>query len=459
MSHDRRDFLRQGALAAATLTAAPFDAFRRRAELRAEETRSVGYGELRPVRDEATGLELLKLPEGFRYCTFSWTGDPLDDGTPTPDYHDGMAVVAQEGNIVTLIRNHEVFKPGHSIASAERTYDPQAGGGCTRLLFDVKEKKLVSSIGAIGGTQRNCAGGPTPWGSWLTCEETVDAAHGMFDGKRLPFEKDHGFIFEVPASGEGRPIPLSAMGRFVHEAVAVDPATGIVYETEDQQTAGFYRFVPNVPGKLADGGKLQMLKVEGKADVRTRMTPDATMACSWVDILDPLRPHAGSGINSLGVYQQGKDQGATTFARLEGCWYGGGKIYFVSTSGGDKGHGQIFEYDPKEERLRLVFESTDPQVLDYPDNITVSPRGGLVLCEDGDRRVERLCGLTVDGQIFPLAANNVVLNGERNGFSGDFTKQEWCGACFSPDGEWLFANIQTPGLTVAITGPWERGLL
>ncbi|MGH7960751.1 MAG: alkaline phosphatase PhoX, partial [Candidatus Binatia bacterium] len=97
--------------------------------------------------------------------------------------------------------------------------------------------------------------------------------------------------------------------------------------------------------------------------------------------------------------------------------------------------------------------------LDNPDNITVSPRGGLLLCEDGDLVGQRLIGLTPAGEAFPFAQNNVVLNGEKNGIVGDFRDKEWAGACFSKDGKWLFANIQTPGITFAITGPWNKNVL
>jgi secreted PhoX family phosphatase len=459
MRNHRRDFLKVGALATAAFAAEPFDALRRRGELQAAETRCTGYGPLRPARDEATGLELIRLPEGFRYISFGWTGDPLNDGAPTPELHDGMAVLQQEGSVVTVIRNHEISVPRPSIAPAEATYDPQAGAGCVRLKFDTAAGRVVSAEPALGGTHRNCAGGPTPWGTWLTCEETLDDAHGMYEGQPLPFERDHGFIFEVPAEGKASPVPLKAMGRFVHEAVAVDPSSGIVYETEDHDTAGFYRFLPTTPGKLADGGKLQMLRVGGVADARRGMKQNRSLACEWVEIAEPLRHRRPESSDTSGVFDQGQREGATTFARLEGCWFGGGKVFFSATSGGDSLSGQIWEYDPRAERLRLVFESPGAHVLDYPDNITVSPRGALVLCEDGDRKAERLCGLTVAGQLFPLAENNLVLRGEKNGFSGDFRKQEWCGATFTPDGRWLLANIQTPGLTVAITGPWGQGPL
>jgi secreted PhoX family phosphatase len=187
--------------------------------------------------------------------------------------------------------------------------------------------------------------------------------------------------------------------------------------------------------------------------------PKSTFHVSWVDIEEPTRRHSPGRADGLGVYSQGKKQGATTFARLEGCWGGHGRIYFVSTSGGDARLGQVWEYLPRDEQLRLLFESPASHVLDYPDNVTMSPRGGLVLCEDGERRVERLCGLSQEGELFPFAENHVKLVGEKNSFHGDFTQHEWCGSTFSPDGQWLFANLQTPGITVAITGPWDAGPL
>jgi secreted PhoX family phosphatase len=158
------------------------------------------------------------------------------------------------------------------------------------------------------------------------------------------------------------------------------------------------------------------------------------------------------------VWRQGRAFGAATFQRLEGCWYGNDrKIYIVSTNGG-RGQGQIWVYDPSAETISLLFESPGKEVLNKPDHLTVSPRGGLVLCEDGGGD-ELLHGLTTTGEIFTFAQNNVKLRGERNGLSGDFTGSEWAGPCYSPDGDWLFANIFEPGITVAITGPWQSGAL
>jgi hypothetical protein len=180
----------------------------------------------------------------------------------------------------------------------------------------------------------------------------------------------------------------------------------------------------------------------------------------WVPIADPDRPHrvADRG-DAQGVSSQGRSQGAAIFARLEGAWYGGGSIYFDATSGGNAGSGQIWEYVPSRDELRLVFESPGPRVLNRPDNLTVSPRGGLALCEDGGGAPQRIHGMTREGRLFPFARNHVVLRGERLGYSGDFRDREFTGVCFSPDGAWMFFNVQTPGITFALTGPWERGKL
>jgi secreted PhoX family phosphatase len=246
----------------------------------------------------------------------------------------------------------------------------------------------------------------------------------------------------------------------VHEAVAVDPTSGIVYETEDRGTAGLYRFIPNTPGTLANGGRLQMLGIKDKPkfDTRKNQTAHVWQPCVWYDIAQPDRAHSPNTTDSLGVFSQGFAQGAAVFARLEGAWYGNGVIYVNSTSGGNAGAGQVWAYDPVEDRLSLLFESPNASVLDSPDNLCVSPRGGLVLCEDGGG-LEYLHGLTPTGDIFRFCQNNVVLNGQRNGLSGSFTGSELAGATYSPDGRWLFFNVQTPGISFAVTGPWERGAL
>jgi secreted PhoX family phosphatase len=249
------------------------------------------------------------------------------------------------------------------------------------------------------------------------------------------------------------PVPLKAMGRFVHEAIAVDPKTGWVYETEDRDTSGVYRFIPNRPADLAAGGSLSMLKFTGSPlyDTRRGQTVGERHVVEWVPIADA--DPANAETNALAVYQQGIAQGAATFARLEGAWYGDGKIFFHATSGGDRGLGQVWELEPHGKNrnrglLTLLYESKDAAQLDAPDNITVSPRGGLVICEDGGG-AQYLRGLNKRGQIFDFALN--IHPGNED--------SEFAGACFSPDGDTLFVNIQTPGLTLAIHGPWRDGAL
>jgi secreted PhoX family phosphatase len=366
-------------------------------------------------------------------------------GQLTPGAHDGMAAFPAGRGRVRLVRNHEA---GGGTPFSTAWYDPAAAGGTTTLEFDSHGGDFISARDSLSGTIRNCAGGLTPWDTWLTCEETNDFT-------ALP----HGYIFEVPADGLGDLAPLRDMGRFSHEAVAVDPGTGYVYETEDAgSSSGFCRFVPNVNGDLLAGGQLWRLKVKGVAlaNLGLSYANGQTFEVEWVESGVPDNPAQTSPGNF--VWSQGRAQGAATFARLEGCWYGNdAKIYVVSTSGGI-GQGQIWEYDPAAETISLLFQSPGAAVLNAPDNITVSPRGGLVLCEDGSG-LEFLHGLTVEGEIFPFAQNNIVLTGERNGIKGDFRGSEWAGACYSPDGKWLFAHVQSPGVTFAITGPWQAGAL
>lgn len=405
-------------------------------------------GPLAPVRDETTGLPLLWLPPGFRYLTMGWNGDPQDDGELTPNAHDGMAAFAIGAGRARLIRNHEVrMSTAPSPSRRGPTYDASARGGTTTLDFDTATGKLLSSHTSLTGTSVNCAGGPTPWGSWLTCEETMDQSG------RTRATRPHGYVFEVPLSGIAEPEPLTAMGRFVHEAIAVDPATGIVYETEDTLTAGFYRFTPKERGLLSKGGTLEMLAVAGRPryDTRRNQKIGEPIKVEWVRIArpdDPLNPDAAA------VYRQGLAQGGATFGRLEGAWYGDGLIFLVSTSGGDMKLGQVFAYDPVESELTLLFESPSARVARNLDNITVSPRGSLIVCEDGGPQAQRVHVLSRDGHIMPFAQNHVVLAGQKNGFRGDFRVREFAGATFSPDGRWLFVNAQTPGITFAITGEW-----
>lgn len=431
-----------------------------------------GYGELRPARDLRDGAYLLALPEGFHYRTFGYGDELMSDGNLTPPAHDGMAAFALPNGNVLLIRNHEdQQRPKQATVrgNPDTAYDPIGSGTTTSLEVAVGssgEAELVRDFISLNGTWHNCAGGPMPWGAWLSCEETTE-------GTKQGWKKDHGFVFEVAVEAEDFPvqaIPLKAMGRFSHEAVAIDPATGIIYQTEDGQRfdlvkqlgSGFYRFIPGhyVCGERPDltNGKLQMLKVQGtsKYNANSGQEVGQMIPVEWVDIDDP-DPEVGTDSRSPAVFLQGLAKGAAIFNKLEGCWYDDDSVFFNSPGGGDAGVGQVWAYRPLDQEhgfLWLIFESPDERVLIDPDNITVSPRGGLLLCEGGDVG-KFLRGITPDGRIFNFAEKSLA--------------NDWAGATFSPQMQTLFVNIQGDegfegptfpvGRTVAIWGPWERGAL
>ncbi len=287
-----------------------------------------------PLLPDPNGL--FDLPKGFSYTAFSRVGDMMDDGFRVPHRHDGMAAFPGPDGLTLLVRNHEV----NSSAAAEegafggavlepdfRIYDRGQGenpalGGTTTLVFNTRTQQLERSFLSLAGTVRNCAGGPTPWNTWITCEETTERA-----GDR--WLHDHGYNFEVPATnqiGLAEPIPLIAMGRFNHEAVAVHPATSIVYQTEDSNDGLIYRFIPNTPERLVDGGRLQVLVVRDQPSLDTRnwdavaIPIGQQLAVSWMDIDNVESPEDDLRL-------RGFEAGAARFARGEGMWYGNDAVY------------------------------------------------------------------------------------------------------------------------------------
>ncbi|MEU3956881.1 alkaline phosphatase PhoX [Streptomyces achromogenes] len=412
-----------------------------------------GYGPLVP---DPHGL--LDLPKGFRYTVLSREGDRLRSGEgPVPSHHDGMAAFAGRAGRTHLVRNHEnratAQIPVPTVSGL--TYDPAGKGGCTALTLD-RHQRVLSERVAIAGTAVNCAGGRTPWGTWLTCEETEDRAGT--DG----YTKDHGFVFEVHPTDPHRTgaVPLTALGRFQHEAVAIDPRDGVLYETEDafQKPFGlFYRFLPHRPlggvGSLRAGGRLQAMRVPGVADLSAvRETGTRFDGIEWVDVPDPLAAVTPTRFQDYGP------GGITHAQKLEGCYWGGGSVYFVSSfaRGADGSaadhYGQVWRYDPAHRRLTLavVFgPDTDVQLPgESPDNICLAPGGGLMVCEDGNG-AQHVFGLTRRGEVYALA------RGRQN--TGTDQKPEWgefAGVTFAPGGATMYVNCYTPGTTFAVTGPW-----
>lgn len=461
MEVSRRHFLRSSA-AVSVGFAGLHTLFSRQAfATPASATIAEGFG---PLYQDPAGV--LELPKGFSYQIISRWGDEMDDGLLVPARADGMAAFPGPDGTTLLVRNHENSasdkEHGPYGANNERLakvtsrqlYDFGKGehpsiGGTTTLVYDTRSGELQREFLSLAGTERNCAGGPTPWNTWVTCEEDVTSVGGTY-------EKDHGYCFEVPATPDAGlidPIPLTAMGRFNHEAIAVDPKSGIVYLTEDRKDGLIYRFIPEVPGQLAMGGRLQALGRKGVEGYDTRnwghghaTTPGKPLETTWVDLEDVTSPkddlrHQGFGI------------GAARFARGEGMWYGNGTIYFACTNGGAAYKGQIWKYTPspfegspgEDENpgtLELFVEPNDGGIIDNADNLTVSPWGDLIVCEDGSGD-QFLVGITSEGGIYKFARNALDSN------------SEFAGCTFSPDGTTLFVNIQVDGLTLAITGPWR----
>jgi secreted PhoX family phosphatase len=441
MALSRRKFLTlAGTSAAGAMLMSPLQAlFARVAQ--GQPFMGGGFGPLQP---DPNGL--LDLPPGFQYRAFSRTGDIMSDGNPVPGDHDGMAAFPGPRGTTILVRNHEL-SPDETdefgvAAPEDMKFDPVGLGGTTTLIV-APNRQLIQHYGSLAGTYRNCSGGPTPWGSWVSCEENTSTPAGNSPGDPNNVTVKHGYNFEVPSrGGMAPPVPLVAMGRFNHEAIAVDPRTGIVYETEDRSEGLFYRFVPNVPGNLAEGGVLQALAIVGmpQAITKTGFPVGQQMAVEWIAIEDVDPPEDT-------VRDEGFAKGAAQFTRGEGLAYGNGQIYFCCTDGGVAELGQVWCYLPDVSgqtggTIQLFVEPNDQSVLDGPDNIEVAPFGDLILCEDGDGE-QFLVGVNPQGQLYKLARNAI-------------NDREFAGATFSPDGQTLFVNIQDPGITFAIWGPWNR---
>ncbi|MCP3028608.1 alkaline phosphatase PhoX [Halobacillus sp. A5] len=420
---NRRDFLKAGgistaALALSTTGLLSFSESKALASPGKSKRLPGGYGPL--VKDPGG---ILDLPRGFQYRIISEEGGELSDGRPIPEKFDGMAAFKGAGDSTILVRNHELTGNTKYPVIGKNPYQKEHTGGTTTLVVGA-DRKIKKEYVSSSGTIRNCAGGATPWGTWLTCEETL--------------VEGHGYVFEVdPNEPENKlsKTPIRDMGAFSHEATAIDPATGIVYLTEDAGPSYLYRFIPNdrsqAAGALQKGGNLQAAAMEEmRSDQTSEFYTGQQFGVVWKDV-DPEKPTLEAG-----------QKGCIAFSRLEGAYFDGGVFWFDDTSAGDKDLGRVYRYIPSTNTLELFYESSSANDLEMPDNICITPWGDLWIAEDGDG-VDRIIGMTPEGETYVFAENKI-------------NDSELAGPTFSTQGHTFFVNIQTPGITFAIWGPFAR---
>lgn len=463
---DRRTLLGGSAGALGLLVAGSSAPFASHASAAQTTRLAAGYGPLRPAG------ELLALPEGFSYTVLAESGTTTVGGYAVAGSQDAMGAFARAGGGSTIVCNHEIGgADDDTVPHVDGlVYDRGAKGGTSTLVVDA-DNTVVEHYTSVAGTVDNCAGGITPWGTWLTCEETDErAGTHEDDGVTYTFEQDHGYVFEVDPTSQAANIgkaniPLKFLGRFEHEAAVVEEATGRIYLTEDADEPNglFYRWTP--PAGYRQGkGALHALAADGAVEVGTlealvaferngthvtdlskATKTNTTYTVRWVEVPD-------RDARETPIRQQLADDEVTRARKLEGQWWGDDGVYVVSSyARSDDGSlhehdGQVWFFDPRKQTITLttIFAvNEDGAGVDGPDNITVSPHGGLVLAEDGEG-ASQLIGVTDQGTAYRLALNLV-------------DDSEWAGPTFDAAGTTLFANIQgDPGRTFAITGPWGR---
>jgi hypothetical protein len=386
----RREFLRDGAATFGALAMGP--AFWQRALSTEAVTRAVAgpYGAL----GAPNGLGVA-VPNGFTATLLGQAGLPVN-GTRYlwPTFPDGSASFALPDGGFALAVNSEV---------------PGGIGGASAVRFDA-QGTVTAAYRILGGTSTNCAGGATPWGTWLSCEET-----------------DTGHVWECDPFGARAAVVRPALGRFKHEAAAVDPVGKRVYLTEDLGDGGLYRFTPDAYPDLSRG-VLEIATDGGNARVVWARVPD---------------PNAGAAPTRQQV------PAAIKFQRGEGIFFDSGIVY-VATTSDDKIHG----YDTVSETLSVVYDGKagGDAPLHRVDNITVHPPSGdLYVCEDADDL--QICLITGEREVAPF----VQLSGPLHKREGDLNS-ELTGVTFDPMGRRLFFSSQRGallGMTFMVSGPFR----
>ena len=337
----------------------------------------------------------LRLPPGFTSRVVAKTGEVVEGtGYMWHVFPDGGACFLTEDGGWIYTSNSEMLVVG------------RVSGGVSALRFDASGN-IVSAQRILEGTSVNCAGGPTPWHTWLSCEEV-----------------SRGQVWETDPWGEHPPVARPALGVFKHEAVAVDPENGHLYLTEDEGEGCFYRFVPDTstPEGHPDlhSGRLEVAEVA------------ADGAVTWHALPDPQ--FQGS------VRCNAQVEAATHFSGGEGIWYHAGVIYFST-----KGDHHVRAYRVADARIDVIYDGSDTEGLHGVDNLTVSCCGDVLVAEDGGSM--QVVAVLPDGTLKPLV--QVV----------GHDSSEITGPAFDPSGTRLYFSSQRGpggGWTFEVTGPFHE---
>mgnify|MGYP001822284428 FL=1 len=373
----RRDLLKLGALGGAALWL---------------PTLKAGYSDRRDLSLRPADQNGVQLPSGFTSRIVARSGaSPIGDCEyvwhHAPD--GGACFPARKGGWI-YVSNSELG---------------DNAGGAGALSFDC-DGRIIDAYPILAGTSRNCAGGATPWGTWLSCEEI-----------------ERGQVWECDPAGQRKAVVRPALGRFKHEAVAVDPVNKQLYLTEDDANGALYRFTPDNYPDLSSG------KLEAARVIR-----GVTDRVEWDEVEDP----------SASDTPTRKQTDSSEFIGGEGIVYYQGTVYFTT-----KGDNRVWAYDTDTHGLKIIYDHTISltPILTGVDNITAASDGSLYVAEDGGDL--QIVVITRSGELFPI----VQLEGHK--------ASEIAGVAFSPDESRLYFSSQrgvtgedAGGITFEITGPF-----
>ncbi|MFJ8647323.1 alkaline phosphatase PhoX [Streptomyces sp. NPDC093546] len=384
---ERRSFLR-GAVIGGTSAAFGFTLMRGAAYAAPAQPGPGPYGALGAA--DANGI---RLPSGFTSRVIARSGQRV--GSTSYTWHnapDGGACFA-DGTGWIYVSNSEI----------------SSTGGASAIKFSATGA-ITGAYRILSNTNRNCAGGATPWNTWLSCEEV-----------------DTGYVYETDPWGVKAAVRHPAMGRFNHEAAAADPVRKVIYLTEDKSDGCFYRFVPATWGDLSTG-TLQVLKA-GTATSGT---------FTWANVPDP---------DGSPTATRSQVSGAKKFNGGEGCYYANDTVWFTT-----KGDNRLWRLNLTTNTYELAYDdslvTSGTAPLTGVDNVTGASSGDLYIAEDGGSM--DICVVTPDDVVAPFL--------RIEGQSGS----EICGPAFSPDGKRLYFSSQrgttgtsSGGITYEVTGPFR----